>query len=133
VVSSGSFRTLARLDVLVTWETYSERLGLPGVRLVVGGLLDAERFRGLTGVDAGDLPPAGRADVVGEMLVEDPGRGTALLALLDEAGGDVPEEDPADEKSLRDELAAALEGSAIDAARLLHRLARPARAAMPFP
>ena len=119
--------------MLVTWETYSERLGLPGVRLVVGGLLDGEQFRRFTGVDSGDLSAAGRADLVGEMLVEHPERGTVLLALLDEAGGVVPDEDAADEKRLRDELATALEGPAIDAAQLLHRLARPARAALPVP
>ncbi len=117
----------------VSWETYSERLGLPGVRLVIGELLDAARFQGFTGVASGDLPAAGRADLVGESLVEHPERGTALLALLDDAVGGAPGEEAGDEKRLRDELEAALEGPAIAGARLLHRLARPARAALPVP
>ena len=119
--------------MLVSWETYSERLGLPGVRLVVGELLDSERFHEFTGVASGELAPAGRADLVGEMLVEDPARGTALLGLLDQAVGVAAGDDAGDEKRLRDELEAALEGPAVAGARLLHRLARPARAALPVP
>lgn len=119
--------------MLVSWETYSERLGLPGVRLVVGEILDAGRFRRFTGIEAGDLPAAARADRVGELLVEDPERGATLLALLDEAVGVAPGDETADDRRLREELETALEGPALAGARLLHRLARPARAALPVP
>lgn len=116
----------------VSWETYAERLGLPGVRLVVAGLLDSDRFRQFTGADPGAAGPAARADVVGELLVEDRSRGTELLELLSAAAGPAPEEaDPADEKLLREELAAALGEPGLGAARLLHRLASASR--MPLP
>jgi len=102
------------------------------VRLVVAGLLDADRFRQFTGADAADAGPAARADIVGEILVEDRSRGTALLELLSAASGPPTEEaDPGDERRVREELAAALREPGFGAARLLHRLASAPRTPLP--
>lgn len=114
------------------WETYFERLGPQGLRLVLAGLLETEEVARLTGRPAEELSLPDRAQVVADLLAEDPSQTNLVLDALDRAAEN-QEHSPEDwdEKQLREQMAGLLRAPDPSAARLLHRLARTARPPLP--
>jgi uncharacterized LabA/DUF88 family protein len=114
--------------VVVGWETYLERIGPQGLRLIVAGLLDEETIVRLAGRLPEGAPAGDRARALVELVDEQPEIAAALLDALDAAA---PDSDGApekwDESRVREDLAAALRSPDPSAARLLHRLARSGR------
>lgn len=112
---------------MVGWETYLERLGPQGLRLVVAGVLDEQAAAGFIGRPLDGLSPAERGRLIVETVADRPASGPALLEALDLATKDA-DPGPRDEAGVRDVLAVALRAPDLGAAHLLHQLARPARA-----
>jgi len=119
---------------VVGFETYFERLGPQGLRLVAAGLLDEAGAALLLDRSVEGLSPAERGRLVVDRLAEAPERGAEALRLF-EAAAALPEIEPGGERreeaAVRDELAALLRAPDPSAARLFHRLARAPRPALP--
>lgn len=118
--------------MLAGWETYFERLGPQGLRLVLAGLLGPEEVTRLTGRATLDLSLPDRAQSVADLLAEDPSQTGPVLELLDRAAAPAEASpDEWEEKQLRERIAGLLRAPDISAARLLHGLARLVRPPLP--
>jgi uncharacterized LabA/DUF88 family protein len=116
----------------VGWNTYVDRLGPEGLRLMVDGLLDDAAFVHLTGQPVEDLPAIDRAQLLSDLVEQDAARADEVLAALDagSSGLDPPPESW-DEHEVRDKLAALLRAPDESAASVLHWLARTQKPPMP--
>jgi uncharacterized LabA/DUF88 family protein len=118
----------------VGWDTYFERLGPLGLRLVLSGLLAPDDAASLTGADMGRLDAPGRAQAVADLLADEPALAAPLLELLDRrAGAEGGDPSSWDEKDVRGRLSRMLRSPDPSAARILHRLARVSRPPLPIP
>lgn len=116
--------------MLAGWESILERLGLQGSGLAAAALVPNSDLSQLLGRSLdGGATGADRARAVVEWLTEHPDSGPRLLAVLDEVSGS--NADKIEEPNAREELAACIRTPELTAGRLLFRLARPARAALP--
>lgn len=119
--------------MVVGWETYLERLGPQGVRLVAGGLLDEDAAARLLGRPAEGVPGPERGRALVDLVDEQPGAADAILEAFDAAAPPDTEGGAGrDEARIRDELAGTIRApEAGAAAALLHRLARVSRPPLP--
>jgi uncharacterized LabA/DUF88 family protein len=116
----------------VGWNTYVDRLGPEGLRLIVDGLLDDATFVRLTGQPAEELPAIDRARLLADLTEQDSSRAEAILTALDESSGGLdPPPDSWDEHEVREKLAALLRAPDESAVRVLHWLARSQRPPLP--
>ncbi|MDH3283953.1 MAG: NYN domain-containing protein [Acidobacteriota bacterium] len=115
--------------VPVGWDTYFERLGPLGLRLVLSGLLQPDDVEPLTGDEgAAQLGATDRAHRVADRLAEDSNLRGPLVAVLDRrAASAEPKPEEWDEKTVRERLAMMLRDPESSAAAVLHRLARMPR------
>ena len=111
--------------MLIGWDSYLERLGPQGLRLVLACLLEESQLESLTGIPPFRESPGAQAQSAAELATEDPGLASRLLEAMDEATageGQPPESWP--ESRLREAIAEMLREPGPGAAAVLHRLAR---------
>ncbi len=112
------------------WDIYLERLGPPGIRLTLAGLLDAAAASALVGAAIDTDDRVQRAEALADMLAVDPELAPQVLELLDQRA-EAERKPSGDDDDARDRLADLIRSPDISAAGLLHRLARATRPSMP--
>ena len=114
------------------WDSYLDRLGPTGLRLILASLPDAKELAAVVGqeTDAGapltDLDPLSRADIVADLCLEDSSLPPRLLDLLDREAGERLRR-TWDEKEVRRHIAEMIREPSADAAQILHCIARASR------
>lgn len=116
----------------VSWETYYDRLGPHGLRLVVALLLDPAALEQLVAGEAGDGSSLEQGQLLADLASEDPELAAQLLDHLDQASEKLePRPEKWEESRLREALAEMLRSPGPSAATILHRLARAHRSPLP--
>ncbi len=116
----------------VSWESYLERLGPQGLRLVVSSLLSAPALARLSGDEGVELSAPERAQLIVELATDDLQLATKLLDEIDRVSDDAQDRPENWEKArLRETLAEMLRAPSASAANILHRLARGPRPPLP--
>jgi uncharacterized LabA/DUF88 family protein len=117
--------------VPVAWETYLDRLGPQGLRVVLSGLVSPAQLSETVGQAVNGISSNELALFVVDRVAEQPEVGKRLLELLDERAKDV--DAPSDEPSAREVVAQILRDPSAEAAGLIHRMARTSRSVLPSP
>lgn len=112
------------------WDNYLERLGPPGIRLTLAGLLDAVAASSLVGAAIDTEDRVQRAEALADMLAVDPGLAPQVLELLDQRA-EAERKTSNDDDDSRERLADLIRSPDISAAGLLHRLARATKPSLP--
>ncbi|MDQ7006007.1 MAG: NYN domain-containing protein [Acidobacteriota bacterium] len=116
----------------VGWDTYFERLGPQGLRLVVSTLLEEADFETLRGEAPPPTPDEDRAQWIADLAAEDAAVARRLLERLDaRAAARAPRPERWAEAELHETMAGILRAPGPQAAAVLHHLARARPAPLP--